>query len=108
MTRSDKTHYTVPDRVAYDIVDNPPPPGMEVNCFSCWGVQRKGLPDRHTIAWSPLDRIPASAKARAVAMIMAPVPGKPAPRPFLCTCDAADKAQIGDHHHQSCEYYCPF
>lgn len=69
MTRTNKKHYTVPELVAYDIVDNPPPPGMAVNCISCYGVSRQGVPDAHTVAWYPLARTPASAKLRARMMI---------------------------------------
>ena len=62
-------HYTVPELVAYDIAITPPPPGAMVNCISCYGVSRSGLPDAHTVAWYPLAKIPASAKKRAHGMI---------------------------------------
>lgn len=69
MRKTDKTHHTVPEREAFDIALHPAPPGMIVNCFSCYGVQTKGRPDAHTVAWSPLDKIPASAKRRAQEML---------------------------------------
>lgn len=107
MTRTDKTHYTVPELVAYDIAEVPPPPGMVVNCISCWGVSRQGVPDGHTVAWYPLAKTPASAKERARIMTRTPNPDEPAPRPFVCTCEATDKS-MGDHHRGDCELFCPF
>lgn len=104
--RTDKTHYTVPERVAYDIELTPPPPGMEVNCFSCYGVQRKGLPDKHTVAWSPLDRIPASAKRRALEMIRTPEPAPPYV-PWECSCGRPDEP-AGPTHRDGCFYFIPF
>lgn len=106
--RTDRTHYTVPEREAYDIELYPPPPGMIVNCFSCYGVQTKGRPDKHTVAWSPLDRIPASAKKRAREMIKTPEPARPSRKPFGCDCDATDKTMMGEHHAESCDMWCPF
>lgn len=106
--RTDRTHYTVPEREAYDIELNPPPPGMIVNCFSCYGVQTKGRPDKHTVAWSPLDRIPASAKRRALEMISPQRPEKPSSEPLLCDCNTPHKGKIGEHHHENCYMWCPF
>lgn len=102
MTRTDRTHYTVPDMVAYDIVENPPPPGMVVNCISCWNVSRQGLPDKHTVAWYPLFKTPASAKKRAREMTRTPesVPSSP----FRCTCYANDH-EWGYHHADDCCIY---
>lgn len=108
MTRTSKTHYTVPEFVAYDIVENPPPPGMVVNCISCWNVSRQGLPDKHTVAWYPLFKTPASAKQRAREMTGIAAIVTKEPRPFVCTCAANDNAGIGEHHSRSCEFYCPF
>lgn len=108
MTPTDKTHYTVPELVAFDIATNPPPPGVTVNCISCWGVSRSGLPDGHTVAWYPLAKTPASAKRRAMEMIKMPdsVPSKPVPLPFACTCDANDD-WYGFHHAGHCSYHDP-
>lgn len=103
--RTDRTHYTVPGREAYDIELYPPPPGLIVNCFSCWGVQTKGLPDKFTIAWSPLDKIPASAKRRALQMVKS-VP-KPVWKDFECTCGQAHEP-AGPTHVEGCFYHVPF
>lgn len=102
--RTDRTHYTVPEREAFDIELNPPPPGMIVNCFSCYGVQTKGRPDKHTVAWSPLDRIPASAKKRALEMVKAPEPAADGHKAIYCTCHVNERGW-GEHHAEHCEFY---
>lgn len=98
--RTDRTHYTVPELVAFDIELNPPPTGMVVNCISCWGVSRQGVPDAHTVAWYPLAKVPASAKQRARQMINPSAPGD-SPVAYHCTCDAKD-AEWGGHHSANC------
>lgn len=106
MTRTDKTHYTVPDLVAYDIATTPPPPGMVVNCISCWGVSRQGIPDGHTVAWYPLAKMPAGARARAATMFRLAEP-EALPDPKGCNCGAEDKA-FGPWHSEKCPEYFPF
>lgn len=102
--RTDRTHYTVPELVAFDIATNPPPPGMVVNCISCWGVSRQGVPDAHTIAWYPLAKVPASARQRAQQMVKAPEPAADEHKAIYCTCHVNERGW-GEHHAEHCEFY---
>lgn len=104
--RTDRTHYTVPELVAFDIALNPPPPGMVVNCISCWGVSRQGVPDAHTVAWYPLAKVPASARQRAQQMVKAPDPAPPYV-PWECSCGRPDEP-AGPTHRDGCFYFIPF